>query len=174
MKKKLLPIFTGAFVFLACAAFAACDNNTPEYGWVNVGGNTQTAQGDKENYGIAPIIEVDYGAYSKGSIPAAVKGKAYKVFPATANDIYGTALTVETNVYINYYTETRALVSVHNGGFTPANYGVYTVEYVAVDSFGNEAKLVYDVRCSEKEPITATVLEGELEGKVGKAVSVAG
>lgn len=173
MRKKILPIVTGLFVAFSCAAFASCADNEPEYGWINAGKDSQSTQIDEENYGIAPIIEIDSGEYSLANVPSAVKGIAYRLFAATAHDIYGNVLPVETNAYINYYTETRALVSITNGKFMPEQFGVYTVEYTALDKFGNKANVVYDVQCLEKEPLSASVEGSVSDAMVGDVLTVA-
>ena len=170
--KKIISILTGALISVTCAAFAACDNTASDYGWMNIGNGSQKVENTGENYGIAPILEVDYGAYSLNNIPNAVKGKAYKLFPATANDIYGNEVSVQMNAYINYYTETRSSVSITDGKFLPNDFGVYTVEYTAADSFGNTAKVVYDVQCLEKTPLSVQVQDGVASATVGDVVTV--
>jgi hypothetical protein len=173
MKKKMISILTSVLTVFVCAGFAACKDETPQYGWVDAGKDSQSAVGDMENYGIPPIIEVNSGNYSLSSAPIAVKGKKYNLFSASAKDIYGNELQVQTEVYANYYTETRSSVSIANNTFTPLNFGVYTVEYTAVDSFGNKASVVYDVHCQEKEEISAILGDAPTSGQVGDVIAIA-
>ena len=80
----------------------------------------------------SPEIVVDYKEYSVNSLPAAVVGKPYKIFSASAKDLYYGDVQVETKVYTDYYSSSKAEVDVKSGAFTPRipvdHFIVYTAE----------------------------------------------
>ena len=54
---------------------------------------------------------------------------------------------ISVAVYSNYGTDNCKQVSCKNGVFTPTRAGVYTVEYIARDTFGNTATRLLEFRC---------------------------
>ena len=85
----------------------------------------------------APIISVDASLTDLSGVYA-VKGEEVSVFEAVAFDI-NLIGGVNTNVYYNYGTVAQTNVMLQNGTFKPNKIGCYTIEYSAVDSFGNRA-----------------------------------
>lgn len=75
--------------------------------------------------------------YEGGEYPPAVVGKPYRIFDAESQQMY-TKENIVINVYTAYDTEARRSVSVENGFFVPKKPGIYTIEYKAVDGYGNE------------------------------------
>lgn len=164
MKKFL--IFIAAIMMVASVSFGvACTSSLPP----------TTGNGDDKytDYGVAPIITVDFDGYTESSLPNAVINKQYKLFTATAHDIYERAVDVDTSVYLYYYSEGRALVDVQDGCFTPENYGTYTLEFSAVDAFGNTSEVCVDVECNEKQELSANLSTGATNGVVGQSITLA-
>lgn len=149
-------------------------------GTLTIGGvlwaNANAKDGDGETLTgadlIAPEITVATKEFSLDNAPNAVKGKSYAIFDATAKDIYGKNVYVSTKLWSYYDSETRALISIENNSFIPEAYGVYTVEYTAVDARGNKTILTYDFACEEKAPLTATFDGGAQMALTGDLVDV--
>lgn len=120
---------------------------------------TATAKSDNDggasiNYGIAPTITVEVpDGYDVNNAPNAVRDLPYKVFSASAVDVFGKEVDVITKVYAHYDSESKSLLGVDGDTFTPSSYGVFTVEYSASDAHGNIAKVLYDVECKEKDAL---------------------
>lgn len=127
---------------------------------------------DSANLGIPPEIIVEYGDYSPNDIPNAVKNVPYKLFSARAKDVYGKEVFVFTRVYAFYNSDTRYLIQISDGCATCENFGKYTVEYSAVDRFGNKTVTVYDFDCNEKDSLSATVLTPSGSCLAGEKVKV--
>lgn len=89
---------------------------------------------------VKPTISVDV---KDGKILIA-KGEEFKIFNATANDLSGIK-EFDSKVYFDYGGERQSLIGVKNDAFTPMRTGVYTIEYTAVDIFGNTAVKTVDV-----------------------------
>ena len=162
MKKKL-------GVFIACCAVCSL---------TAVGGTVSAfaRQGEEtsaKNYGIAPEISVEWGEYSQTDIPQAIKDTQYKIFKASAEDVYGNELPVMTNVYLHYLEPTKAIINLENDSVTPNHYGVYTVEYKAMDSFGNVSTFCYDFVCEERETISVVLSEMEASVLAGFETPIA-
>lgn len=121
-----------------------------------------------------PKIFIDTKEYSLDSIPSANIGNAYRIFDVEANDSFGNSIEVETRVYLNYSSETRSRIYVENGEFIPNYYGIYTVEYTAIDRSGNIVVSTYDVTCEEKESLKATVINEVLSGVAGEEIKLSG
>jgi len=92
-----------------------------------------------------PVIDIDYGGYEADNLPVAQAKKPYKVFDATAMDSYYGMCEVSCKVYQNYYSSTSTLIPIVDGCFTPSRAGTYTIEYRAVDAFGNMAEILQDI-----------------------------
>ena len=97
-----------------------------------------------------PTISVDLGEYEE-DLPRAIKGKPYKVFPATAVDATDGNVLVRTNVYYNYGSTGRVNVTLENGQFIPEQNRDYTIVYTAIDNAGNIAKEVLTVNVVEND-----------------------
>lgn len=126
----------------------------------------------KQNFAFAPEIFVDFGEYSKENIPNAVKGTTYKLFSATAEDVYGDTLPVTTRVYLNYLESTKSLATVTDGCVTPVHYGIYTVEYSATDVFGNVGTYTYDFTCEEIETLSLVLGTHETTTLAGVEIEI--
>ena len=127
----------------------------------------------KINYEMKPEISVGMPEGFSEHLPNAVLNKSYKIPSAFAVDVYGDDLTVRTDLYAHYYSETRSLLQIENESFIPTFYGIYTVCYTAVDDFGNVATQTYDITCEEKQPLSASVLEMSGEYFVAQEIRVA-
>ncbi|MBQ8374183.1 MAG: hypothetical protein IJX98_01245, partial [Clostridia bacterium] len=55
----------------------------------------------------APEIKLDFGAFDRDSLPVAVVGEKYPLFPAVAFDDYSGYLSYQTRVYYNYHNNMR-------------------------------------------------------------------
>lgn len=122
--------------------------------------------------GVAPTISLDWDSYTSATIPKACVDKEYRIFSAKATTYKGENIDVNTRVYLYYYSETASRINVKAQKFVPKQYGVYTVEYSATDENGTSV-FTYDVVCEEKEPLKATLGDGERTGVCGSIVSVA-
>ena len=100
----------------------------------------------------APIINVDYGEYTKESIPSALQNTAYPIFPAKSFDAVDRWIDTDVNVYLNYYASDesqRRTVTVKNGAFTPKTSATHYIVYSAVDAHGNVAKEILEVNVAK-------------------------
>lgn len=118
---------------------------------------TNSSSRQKQNLGYAPDIAIDWGEYSANDVPSAVKGTPYKLFTATAEDVYSEKVDVKTRVYLNYYGDSKNIITVDNNTVTPEYYGVYTVEYTAKDMFGNTGKETYNFECDDVETLSISL-----------------
>lgn len=162
MNKKLKLIFVAVLsaAFIALSALMIYSANSEGNG--------------KKNFGINPTITVDVpDGYLLESAPAATVNQPYKVFDAVAKDVYGDEIAINVNVYAFYDSENKLLVGYDNGYVVPNNYGVYTVEYSAVDAFGNKSIVLYDFECVEKQALISELSSYVSEFKAGEEVSVA-
>lgn len=123
----------------------------------------------------APVIDVDFDEYNKNSLPSAVLNKPYTILNATAHDYYSWCSEVKTNVYLNYQDEANRInVSVTDNKFTPKIPGLYTIEYSAVNGFGNKATETVTVFCATtNDPLKIELGDHETEAYVGTKVRIA-
>ena len=142
----LVCLFSVVFAVSAIYANASASNNS---------------NNGKINYKIAPEITVEMPKGFSNEFPNAVLNKSYAIPNSSAIDVYGDSLTVKTELYVHYYSETRSLINIENNAFTPNFYGIYTVCYKATDCFGNLAIKTFDIVCQDKTPLTATIKEQE-------------
>lgn len=130
-----------------------------------------------ENYyveDVPPKIDVDLGKYTLDTLPSAVVGWAYDVFPATAIDAGSGIKEFTTKVFFHYYDD-PVKVDVKDGKFVPAlsQPGLYTIEYKAVDKLGNEALKLVDIQCSSGSGYGITLADdGSTENVSGYEVRV--
>lgn len=119
----------------------------------------------------APEINVDYAGYSEDTLPSACKGYSYPVFNAKGMDNAAGAVPVKTTVYYGYNSEQRFQVEVVDGKFKTDRLGYYTIEYSAVDNYGNVGKKAVTIECTADSAditvapqgvYTTTVKTGEL------------
>lgn len=135
--------------------------------------NAETGEENSRDLGYAPDITVDWGEYSSENIPNAVKGEAYRLFKASAEDVYGEEVAVSTKVYLHYLEETKSLVTLKENTVIPTHYGVYTVEYTAVDSFGNVAVETYNFDCEDTGRLSISLLNPQTATLVGTETQIA-
>lgn len=162
MSKKLKLIMTSALVaiFVVMSSVMIYSANAEKNG--------------KKDFGIKPTISVTVPEeYSLESAPLAMINRPYKIFDAVANDVYGTELAISVNVYAFYDSENKLLIGCENGYVTLNEYGVYTVEYSAVDAFGNKEIVLYDFECREKQELLANLSSCETNYLAGEQVEVA-
>ena len=86
-------------------------------------------------------------SYDETALPDAVMGMTYPVLPATAFDYYGGARDVTVRVWHNYGSENATRVNISNGRFRTETPGIYAIEYVATDCFGNEGTKAVVINC---------------------------
>ena len=154
MKSKKKTILVAALVALSSISLAIATGAI-----IGKAASNDSQQNNKINYEIAPEISVTMPNGFSAAFPNAVLNNRYKIPAATAIDVYGDELTVDTKLYAYYYSETRSLIQIENNAFIPAFYGIYTVCYTATDSFGNVAVETFDITCEEKQPLTASIAQ---------------
>ena len=117
---------------------------------------------------------VDFGGYTEDALPTALVGYKYPVFDATVLTKYGYE-KLYTTVYYNYNASGKYVVESKDGYFVPNRAGVYTIEYVAVDKFGNkQIKTVEITAVAQTNPIQLHVAENmENTGTVAHAFRLA-
>ena len=117
-----------------------------------------------------PNISVDYGDYSQNDYPKAVVGKKYRIYPASAFDVYSGKEDVVTKIYLNYYSSKPILQSMYNKRtleFIPNVEGVYTIEYSSVDDKGNISIETVDIIAVDSKDVTQLSLSiGEYQSSV--------
>ena len=96
---------------------------------------------------VAPKLVVDYGDYTKESIPPALAGTAYKIFPASAFDAVDGEKDVDIKVYRNYYSAQKQEVSINSkaGTFKPQIAVPHHIVYTTTDARGNVAQEIVAV-----------------------------
>lgn len=108
-------------------------------------------------------------------VTEAVIGKSFTLPQATAYDAFGNAVDVQTRVYTGYQTGTQTLVKIENGCFTPTQRRDYTIEYSAVDDWGNQSKRIYTLPAvpeTEHESFFVSVDSDEVQTKIGQTVTI--
>ena len=123
----------------------------------------------------APALVVDYGEYTKDTIPSALAGTAYKVFPSSAFDTIDGAQDVEVKVYRNYYSAQKQEVSINakTGTFKPQIAVPHHIVYTATDSRGNVAQEIVPVNVlSSIDQLELVFDEFALETVEGNAYSL--
>ena len=123
----------------------------------------------------APVIDIDYGAYSKNEIPNGVVGGAYEIFDAVSVDFVDGECDVEKSVYYRYGNVSNMInVPIVNGTFSPSRDGIYTIEYKATDKSGNVA--IETIEVDVLKETDCDILEMQLgqfdSFKIGETVSL--
>lgn len=91
--------------------------------------------------GVAPVIKVNYGEYTKDNLPKALLNHKYPIFSATAFDAVDGALAVDVKAYLNYYSQQKMELDIKKGAFIPEFAGApHYLVYTAKDSHGNKAE----------------------------------
>ena len=127
----------------------------------------------KKNFNYLPDIAVDWGEYSEDNIPDAVIGEPYRLFTATAEDAYSDALGVTTKAYLHYSESTKSIVTISDGCITPKYYGIYTVEYTAMDMFGNKSVYTYDFSCYDTKTLSIELSGIQTQALAGEETPIA-
>ncbi len=99
----------------------------------------------------APLIEADLGEYTKTTVPKAFVGEKYKLFPATAYDVYDGELQPIVKVYYGYNSTNATRVGIKDGCFEANRKGVYTIEYSAINGKGLRSVYTVDVEAIESD-----------------------
>ena len=93
----------------------------------------------------APKITIEYGEFTNDTYPSGYVGETYPLYNAKAFDEEDGFVNVQKSVYYNYYSDSRAILSVIDNKFKPNREGVYTIVYTATDRFGNVATEYVDI-----------------------------
>ena len=111
--------------------------------------------------GVAPVITVNYGEYTKENPPKALVGHKYPVFSATAFDAVDGVLNVDVKAYLNYYSQQKMELDVKKGAFVPEFAGApHYLVYTATDTYGNKAEEVIAVEAvGSCDPIAISFTE---------------
>lgn len=105
----------------------------------------------------------------------AVIGKAFTLPQAVAYDAVGNAVEVQTRVYTGYQTGTQTLVKIEDGRFIPTQRRDYTIEYSAMDDWGNQSARIYMVSAvpeSEHKSFSLRVDTDEAQTKIGQTIAI--
>ena len=127
----------------------------------------------KIDYQYAPDIIIDWEGYAEESVPVALKNVPYRVFSAHAEDVYGEQLTVSKKVFLHYNESTKSIIQLENDAIIPKYFGIYTVEYTAMDEFGNVSVATYDFECAEKEKLSMEYMDGATTALAGYETEIA-
>ena len=142
-------LLCAALTIGSLVAFAEVGSSAP---------SQEVSNSGKKNFYYNPDISIEWGEYSENNIPDAVKGVPYRVFSAYAEDAYSDEVGVSTKVYLHYLEDAKSLITLKNNCVTPKYYGVYTVEYTAVDMFGNKSVYTYDFNCKDDAELSVSLV----------------
>ncbi len=112
--------------------------------------------------GIAPIVTVDAEMTDENGVYV-VKGEEYFIPQNVSVSDVNHNGTVSKKVYYNYGTTEEVEVYVEDGKFKPTFTGLYTVEYKAIDSYGNEGVFLLPLNVVEADAAIA-YKEEKLDG----------
>lgn len=104
------------------------------------------------------------------NIPTALVNNSYPIFDATVLTRYGLE-SLKTTVYYNYYSSSRYMVASTGGAFVPTREGIYTIEYICTDRFGNESTTLVDVQAT-KTPSLIDLSLADYSDKVDCIVAI--
>lgn len=119
----------------------------------------------------APQIKVDYGEENEKSLPGAVVGKPYTIFPATAADTTDGNVPVNVFVYSGNFSA-AASVEVKDGKFTPTRAGEYYIVYRAADKSGNVGSVSVKVTAKPNDELALSDLNLAANGKTGAEYAI--
>ena len=132
-----------------------------------INGNSRFSDKDQS----APIISVNTG-YEQNDLPAALVGKPYSIFPATAIDGCDGNVDVASAVYFENQVGSRVEIAVEDGKFTPSEEGVYIVEYTAQDLSGNASAASVRVNAVVGDGLQVTLQDVISQTDIGVPVQV--
>ncbi|MBQ8658916.1 MAG: hypothetical protein IJ506_07245 [Clostridia bacterium] len=117
-------------------------------------------------------LKVDFGEYSKDSLPKATVGSPYKIFEATSEELY-TPETITVNVYTGYGSNIQKNVNIVNGRFVPLLAVPHTIEYKVTDAFGYTKTECVKIDVEKTaEPIVLKVDTNALSCTLGEYLTV--
>lgn len=119
---------------------------------------------------VAPTLTVDYGEYTKETVPSALAREKYKIFDAKSFDTVDGEIVTDIKVYTDYYSLNKKELTVRSGKFTPRLTQPHYIVYTAVDAHGNKSEEIVIVNVvSSSEPLAIdfenvayTTVEGDL------------
>lgn len=159
-----------AYLSITCGQF-----NSPDMTFVltNVAGQT-ISDGDTVMIRDETPPEI-FIEETEDEIPPALVGSPYKLYEASALDEIDKNPLLTRRVFVNYGSSSQAEYDILDGAFVPDRAGSYTVEYKAVDYYGNTAVKTMTVIAGEREiPLSVSVLPGENTAVIGEEFTVAG
>ena len=121
---------------------------------------------------VLPTIDIEYDL---AQLPVGAVGKHYKLFDATANDLFTKDVTIIKKVYKNYGTSSQVEIALNNGYFIPQQSGVYTIEYTAVNrALGKTVKSIDVLVESEARALALSeIIPTEKTALVGLPIDLA-
>ena len=90
-----------------------------------------------------PFIVIDADTNEKIYI---AKGDEFKIFDADYRD-FNKSKEIRAYVYYDYGMTSQTQVPLKDGKFTPRKNGLYTIEYVAEDAYGNPSVATVNLHC---------------------------
>lgn len=100
-----------------------------------------------------PDINLNFGEVSEDAIPKARVGVPYKIFDAKGFSTVFGELPVDVKVFYGYNNLNKIRVNLVDGKFLPTIGGIYTVEYVVTDLFGNTAIKTVEIEAFNVEEV---------------------
>lgn len=163
--------FTGGHVTVSISA-SGYEKSRQAYFTVISAGGIGLPESDASVRDIAvPAITVDC---DEANLPAAVVGKPYRLFPASAVDDMDGIVQTECRVFRNYLKYNMFNVDSANGIFTPGEAGTYTLLYTAVDRAGNKAAKRIDITAvNAVYPLFVTAQSPIKSGLLGTPIPIA-
>lgn len=159
--------FTTGECYLSISV-AGIKGSAAEYTILSIAGETF----DKEHVFVNEKPEISVGVPESG-VPTGLINNAYEIFPATALDYYLDKISVDTKVYYLYGRNNQGEIDVVDGEFLPKLPGTYTIEYTAIDCYGNYSIKTIDVTVAESiEDIKFTFGDGVTSADIAKEVNI--
>ncbi|MBQ2883490.1 MAG: hypothetical protein IJE43_06940 [Alphaproteobacteria bacterium] len=124
----------------------------------------------------APVINIDFGEYSKEELPVGIAGEVYPLFDAVALDVAAQNVKYPYTVkaFMNYekYGEKYPVPVLPNGRILPNNPGTVTVFYEAKDIYGNKGVNSYSFEVKNSISDIKVVYNGETNCKAGELLKL--
>lgn len=146
---------------------------TTAIGAIGAVAEQQGTTSEKVDYKYNPDIIIDWEGYTEENVPIALKDVPYRVFSAQAEDVYGENLVVSKKVFLHYNENTKSLITLENDTVIPKYYGMYTVEYTAMDEFGNVNVATYDFECADYKKLSMECVGGATTALAGYETEIA-
>ena len=118
-------------------------------------------------------VGVDFGIYEEDTLPNAIVGKNYPVYPIILPEISGINI-VDSGVlvYHNYNSSSRTLVGVIDNQFNVEKEGIYTLYYYLEDSWGNVSIKTVDITAIKRDFVEVDFGTYQTQFNVGSTVKV--